>query len=149
LGRIDAVFAAHTHRDHWDAAAVQHIPKTMPILCQPEDKVRIQGDGFTEVMPVENAIEWSGIGIERTAGRHGKEEIGRRMAPVFGFVLRSEGEPALYVAGDTIFCPEVEDALRRRQPDVTVLNAAGARCREHDSPAKDVTNLQGRCVIGV
>jgi hypothetical protein len=130
-------------------AAVQLIPKSTPILCQPEDEVRIQGDGFTEVMPVENAIEWGGIGIERTAGRHRTEEIGRRMAPVSNFVLRAEVEPALYVAADTIFCPEVEEALRRHRPDVTVLNAAGERCRAHDSPAKDVTNLQGRRVIGV
>jgi len=37
--------------------------------------------------------------------RHGTAEIGRRIAPVSGFVLRAEGEPTLYVAGDTIFAP--------------------------------------------
>jgi hypothetical protein len=30
-------------------------------------------------------------------------------------------------AGDTIFCPEVEDALLRNRPDATVVNADGAR----------------------
>jgi L-ascorbate metabolism protein UlaG (beta-lactamase superfamily) len=127
LGRIDAVLVTHTHRDHWDAAAVRLIPKATPVLCQPEDEGRIRRDGFAEVLPVQTAIEWDGIGIWRTAGRHGTGEIGRRMAPVSGFVLRAEGEPVLYVAGDTIFCPEVEDALRRHRPDATVVNAAGAR----------------------
>ena len=105
LRQIDAVLVTHTHRDHWDAAAVRLIPKATLVLCQPEDEGRIRRDGFAEVLPVETAIEWDGIGIGRTAGRHGTGEIGRRMAPVSGFVLRAEGEPTLYVAGDTIFAP--------------------------------------------
>ena len=52
------------------------------------------------------------------------------MAPVSGFVLRAPGEPALYVAGDTIWCPEVEAALREHRPDVVVVNAGAARFNE-------------------
>ncbi len=49
------------------------------------------------------------------------------MAPVSGFVLHSPDEPTLYIAGDTIWCPEVEDALTDYQPEVTVVNAGAAR----------------------
>jgi L-ascorbate metabolism protein UlaG (beta-lactamase superfamily) len=127
VGRIDAVVVTHTHKDHWDAAAVELIPKATPVLCQPDDEGRIRGDGFAEVLPVETSLDWRGIEFVRTGGRHGTGEIGRRMAPVSGFVLRAPSEPVLYVAGDTIFCPEVEDALSGHRPDVTVVNAAGAR----------------------
>ena len=127
LGRIDAVLVTHTHKDHWDAAAIEAIPKATPVVCQPEDEERIRGDGFAEVLPVGTSLDWRGIEFVRTGGRHGTGEIGREMAPVSGFVLGAPGEPVLYIAGDTIFCPEVEDALRAHRPDVTIVNSAGAR----------------------
>jgi L-ascorbate metabolism protein UlaG (beta-lactamase superfamily) len=54
------------------------------------------------------------------------------MAPVSGFVVRAEGSPTLYVAGDTIFCPEVEEALDAHDPDVAVVNAGAAQLLEGD-----------------
>ena len=127
VAETDAALVTHIHRDHWDPAAVDLIPKVTPVLCQPEDEARIRADGFEDVRPVAESLTWEGVEVTRTAGRHGKGEIGRRMAPVSGFVLRAPGEPTLYVAGDTIFCPEVEEALAVYRPDVTVVNAAGAR----------------------
>jgi L-ascorbate metabolism protein UlaG (beta-lactamase superfamily) len=47
--------------------------------------------------------------------------------PVSGFVLCAPGEGTLYIAGDTIFCPEVEEALLENRPDATVVNAGAAR----------------------
>lgn len=63
----------------------------------------------------------------RTGGRHGTGEIGAAMAPVSGFVLRATEEPALYIAGDTIWCPEVADALARHRPRAAVVNAGAAQ----------------------
>ena len=54
------------------------------------------------------------------------------LAPVSGFVLRAEGEPVLYVAGDTIWCDDVRAALDEHAPDVVVVNASGARFTEGD-----------------
>jgi L-ascorbate metabolism protein UlaG (beta-lactamase superfamily) len=47
------------------------------------------------------------------------------MAPVSGFVL--DTDPKLYIAGDTIFCDHVRDALATHRPDVIVVNAGAAR----------------------
>jgi hypothetical protein len=47
----------------------------------------------------------------RTGGRHGTGEIGEKMGPVSGYVLRGPGEPVVYIAGDTVWCPEVAAAL--------------------------------------
>lgn len=127
---VDAVLVTHTHRDHWDDAAAQALAKHLPLFCQPEDEAKIRAAGFTDVRPVRDAVTWSGITIHRTGGRHGSGEVAKRLAPVSGFVLRAADEPVLYVAGDTIWCPEVEQALREYEPAVTVVNAGGAQFLE-------------------
>ncbi len=126
LQRMDASLVTHTHRDHWDAAAQELLPKTLPILGQPEDELLIGRAGFTTVLPVWDQLEWRGISLQRTGGQHGSGELGRKMGPVSGFVLRGANFPTLYIAGDTIWCPEVEQALAQYAPEVIVLNAGEA-----------------------
>lgn len=127
LRSMDAVLVTHTHRDHFDDEAGRRIPKGMPIICQPEDAEKFEELGFTEIHPVIEVLVWNGIKISRTGGQHGKGLIRARMAPVSGFVLQTEKEPTVYIAGDTIWCPEVKDALTTFHPDVVVLNAGAAR----------------------
>jgi L-ascorbate metabolism protein UlaG (beta-lactamase superfamily) len=144
LEEIDAVLVTHTHNDHWDGRARDLIPKQTPVLCPPEDEDRIKAAGFQEVVPVHDEVEWRGLRVTRTGGRHGTGEIGRRMAPVSGFVVGNEGSPSLCIAGDTIWCPEVEEALGVHGPDVIVVNAGAARFLEGDPitmTAEDVVRV--------
>ena len=129
---VDAVLVTHTHSDHWDATAQKVISKPLPLYGQPEDEQKFDSAGFTSVHAIQTTAKYNGIEIARTGGQHGTGEIAKKMAPVSGFVLRSSGEPTVYVAGDTIWCPEVEDALNRFQPDIVVVNAGGARFLEGD-----------------
>jgi L-ascorbate metabolism protein UlaG (beta-lactamase superfamily) len=127
LSQITAVLISHTHRDHWDAHARELLPKDIPIFCQPEDEARIKSDGFKNVTPIQSEHLWEGITLHRTGGRHGSGEIGKKMGTVSGFVVTADDEPGLYIAGDTILCPEVTDALQKHMPDVIVVNAGGTR----------------------
>lgn len=129
---LDALLLTHTHRDHWDAAAQELLPKGLPIFCQPPDADRLRAAGFLQIMPVEKSLDWMGLSMTRTAGEHGTGEIGKRMAPVSGFVLRASGEPGLYIAGDTIWCPAVAQALAEHMPEVVVVNAGEARFLQGD-----------------
>jgi L-ascorbate metabolism protein UlaG (beta-lactamase superfamily) len=129
---VDAVVVTHLHRDHLDATAVELLPKDLPVLCQPEDAAALRERGFSDVRPVEAALEWEGVRVARTGGRHGTGAIGAAMAPVSGYVIEAAGEPSLYVAGDTIWCEEVREALDRHRPDAVVVNASGARFLEGD-----------------
>ena len=135
LEGIQAVLVTHTHSDHWDAGASKLVPRGLPLFCQREDESKFRGQGFTQVRPVRQAVAWNSIEIVRTDGRHGTGELGKKMGPVCGFVLRPgsdapERQPTLYVAGDTVWCMEVEDALAEFEPSVTVVNAGGARFLE-------------------
>ncbi|QRG68083.1 MBL fold metallo-hydrolase [Brevibacillus choshinensis] len=126
LGGVDAILITHTHTDHLDEAAVKQLPKHLPIFCQPPDREKLQNHGFEQVIVVESEYVWEGIQLYRTGGRHGTGEIGEKMGPVSGFVLQAEGEPTLYLAGDTIWCEEVEHALKSHRPDVIVPFAGAA-----------------------
>jgi L-ascorbate metabolism protein UlaG (beta-lactamase superfamily) len=127
LKDVEAVLVTHTHRDHWDDAATAAISKALPIVCKPEDAQKFADWGYTDVRPVSALLQFNGVSVHRTAGQHGTGEIGRKMAPVSGFVLRATGSPSLYIAGDTIYCPEVESALSSHRPDITVVNAGAAQ----------------------
>jgi len=132
LDGVHAVLVTHTHRDHWDDAAIQLVPKDLPLFCQPEDLAKMESTHFVNAAAVHDARNWSKICITRTGGRHGTGDIGKAMAPVSGYVLQNEGEPTLYIGGDTIWCREVSDAIEQFHPDVIVLNAGGARFMQGD-----------------
>jgi L-ascorbate metabolism protein UlaG (beta-lactamase superfamily) len=127
LELMDAVIITHLHRDHLDDTAIAALPKHLPLFCQPEDRQKLEQHGFTDVRPVTGELQWAGIRICRTGGQHGTGEIGRMLAPVSGFVLQANGEPTLYLAGDTIWCADVEQALDAYRPAIVVVNAGAAR----------------------
>lgn len=123
----DAVLLTHTHRDHFDGEAARLLPRGRLLICQPEDEEKLLGMGFYKVIPVQTSFCWKGITFTRTGGRHGTGEIGKMMGPVSGFVLETVNEPRLYIAGDTVWCPEVESALDSFQPEITVVYSGAAR----------------------
>jgi L-ascorbate metabolism protein UlaG (beta-lactamase superfamily) len=127
LATVDAAIVTHTHRDHWDARAAELLRRDLPLFCQPTDAATFTSAGFTAVIPVEETASWGDITMTRTGEQHGTGEIGRLMGHVSGFVLCAAGEPVLYLAGDTIWCPEVADALATHRPEVVVLNTGAAQ----------------------
>jgi hypothetical protein len=70
---------------------------------------------------------WSHICITRTPAQHGSGEIARAMAPSSGYVLSSEGEPTLYITGDTIWYDQVAETIKEHNPQVIVVNAGAAQ----------------------
>lgn len=126
LRKAAAVFVTHTHRDHWDDAAQKQIDKRKPIFCQPSDENKIREQGFKDVNVIVDEIVWNDIMIHRTPGQHGTGEIGKKMGVVSGFIF-DDGTQKIYLAGDTIWCDEVEETLVKYKPDVIVVNAGGAQ----------------------
>ena len=125
LSTVAAVFVTHTHNDHFDDKAVDELPKDLPIFCQLADEEKLRNTyGFSSVQPVEDDLQYDGIEVFRTDGKHGPDD---ELGPVSGFVLRSQNEPTLYIAGDTIWCQEVEDALKKHQPEIVIVNAGAVQ----------------------
>ena len=126
ISGVDAVILTHTHRDHWDAVAQKIIPKDKPLFIQPADEEAIRKQGFEKINPVSTTAEFKGIQLTRTGGQHGFGEIGLRMGTVSGFII-ADGNTKIYVAGDTVWCTEVEQALQVHQPGWVIVNAGEAK----------------------
>jgi L-ascorbate metabolism protein UlaG (beta-lactamase superfamily) len=122
----DAIIQTHLHSDHFDDTAGRVLDKGLPVFCLPEQVTQIDANGFLDVRGVETTVRWEGITLTRVGGQHGTGEIGAMLAPVSGWVLQATNEPTVYLAGDTIWCDEVADAIDRFTPEVIVINAGGA-----------------------
>ncbi|HET9839732.1 MAG TPA: MBL fold metallo-hydrolase [Candidatus Angelobacter sp.] len=127
LDGVQLVLVTHTHRDHWDDAAIQLVPKDLPLLCQPEDLKKMEAVHFVNASAVHDVRYWSHVCITRTPAQHGTGEIARAMAPSSGYVLSSAGEPTLYIAGDTIWYDQVAETIKEHNPQVIVANAGAAQ----------------------
>jgi L-ascorbate metabolism protein UlaG (beta-lactamase superfamily) len=140
LTTVDAVLLTHLHRDHWDEDAKRLIPKDKPIYCQPGDELHIRNSGFLNVNTVESKAEFKGVEIFRTGGQHGKGAIGEKMGLVSGFVLVN-GKSTIYIAGDTIYCDQVKDALDRFSPNEIIVNAGAAQFLSGGPITMDLADL--------
>jgi L-ascorbate metabolism protein UlaG (beta-lactamase superfamily) len=119
---LDAVIVTHLDDDHIDETGARLVPRDVPVFCQPEDEAALRGYGL-DARPVVDEVAWEGLRISRTGGRHGSDDATvQALAPVSGFVL-----DGLYIAGDTVWCAEVEEAIERHRPRVAVVNAGGPR----------------------
>jgi L-ascorbate metabolism protein UlaG (beta-lactamase superfamily) len=117
---LDAVVVTHLHQDHFDETGARLLPRDVPVFCQPEDEERLAGLGL-DARAVADELDWGGLRLVRTAGRHGHGEVAEALGPVSGFVV-----DGLYIAGDTVWCLEVEEAIERHRPRVAVVNGSGA-----------------------
>ncbi|OCT11260.1 hypothetical protein A8709_06180 [Paenibacillus pectinilyticus] len=145
LREPDAIIVTHLHGDHWDAAAAEKLSKSTPILCQPGDEGTFTAAGFSSVTAVQETLTLQGVTLVRTGGQHGTGEIGKLMGQVSGFVFQAATEPTLYIAGDTIWCEDVQQALEAHQPDWTVVNAGGAQFVMGDPITMNANDVVSLC----
>lgn len=109
--------------------------KNIQVFVQAEfDKNYLNEKGFSNVKILsENGTQYKNITLYKTFCQHGKREIIKPICESIGMpyesmgvVFKSEGEQTLYIAGDTIWCEEVEESLEKYTPDVIVVNACAA-----------------------
>lgn len=127
IKNIDLVLVTHTHSDHFDAVAKEVLPGDVKIINQPADEEYFKKTKFTNTETLQDHMVWNNIHIYRTGGKHGSGEIGKKMGTVSGFVLKSKGQPTVYIVGDSIWTEEVEQALENHKPDIIIANTGGAR----------------------
>ncbi|WP_273833508.1 MBL fold metallo-hydrolase [Guptibacillus sedimenti] len=128
---VDAVIVTHLHPDHFDEKAKDHLPKEITIFAQnQEDAEVIKEEGFQNVVSLEKESSFANVTLSRTDGKHGEGKILKQTGKVSGIVFSHPQEKTLYVAGDTLFNEDVQDAIEKHQPEVIVVNAGAAQFLE-------------------
>lgn len=134
LKDVDAYVVTHIHGDHFDLEPVddwrtvaggKRLDKDTKMFVQnEEDKRYMQFSGFRDVdILSEEGFRYGNVELIKTSGVHGTKIPA---GSVMGIVFKAENEKTLYVAGDTIYCDEVEQALLKYRPDIVVTNACAA-----------------------
>lgn len=132
---IDAVIVTHVHPDHWDEFAQKALDKNIKMFVQSDiDRQFMLSSGFKNVEVLsDSGTIYNNVELIKTGCQHGRREVVRPLCEQIGMpydsmgvVFKSESEKTLYIAGDTIWCPEVETALNAYNPDIIVLNACAA-----------------------
>jgi L-ascorbate metabolism protein UlaG (beta-lactamase superfamily) len=144
---VDAVVVTHLHQDHLDATAGSLIAG-LEVYCQPSDVPRLAASGLAAT-PLDGPQPIGSVTAVRTPGRHGTGALGDSLGPVCGVVLRADGEPTVYVAGDTVLCDEVRNAIVDHAPDVIVVNAGAAQFLVGDPITMDADDVIGVARLAV
>ena len=138
LFEVDAVIATHLHFDHFDDVAARLLPKHLPIFSQSEQESQVlAGFGFKDVrILLSEGCDFDGVRLHRTECDHGSSSLvtlygyqqGGLSEKASGVVfLSTEEKSPFYLAGDTIFCQHVIDAVEKYRPGIVAVNAAGAQ----------------------
>ncbi|MGM0840297.1 MAG: MBL fold metallo-hydrolase [Bacillota bacterium] len=131
VDEVDAVIVTHLHPDHFDEAAIHALPKELKVFAQNEkDAGTIREKGFLDVKALRKPTTFEGIELIKTSGQHGRGEITQFTGEVSGVVLKHSDEQSLYIAGDTVWCADVEAAIDAHRPEVIVVNAGAAQFLE-------------------
>ena len=147
---VDAVIITHIHPDHWDEFAQNSIDKNKKIFVQSkEDKDYIIQKGFLDVEILSNSTEFKNITLCKTKTQHGKREVMKPFCDSFnvaydamGVVFKSNNEKTLYIAGDTIFCPEVKEALDKYHPEIIIVNACAATVSNNERLIMNIEDIK-------
>lgn len=124
LKNVDAVAVTHLHPDHWDTTAIELLDKNIPIICSSLISEQIAEYGFTDIIALNDSVQWRNIEITTTKGQHGTGEIGEKMGIVNGFVFKTENK-SVYIAGDSIWYNEIAQEIEKHQPQHIIV-AGGA-----------------------
>lgn len=142
LQDVDLVVITHLHRDHFDASAMELLPKSLPILCQPADESKLIELQFENVHPIKQRIVWKDIEFIRTDGEHGTGELMKQMGPVSGFIIKADGEPSVYLVGDSVWCSYVQEAITEYTPEIIIVNAGAAQFLTGDPITMDLNDIE-------
>jgi len=84
------------------------------------------------VRVLKGTTTFNGVKLSKTGGQHGTDlfyadpERAQMGGSVMGVVFSAPKAKTVYVAGDTVWRPEVDQALAQHKPDVVILNTGSA-----------------------
>ena len=110
---LDAIVVTHLHQDHFDATAAAAAPEGRAAVLPPDDAETLRGHGFDDVRPVDDRVDWEGIGDHARTGGVGTGADRRAAGAGVGLRPRDAGEPRSTSPATRCWCEEVRARARR------------------------------------
>lgn len=124
---IDAVLVTHTHLDHFDQGAKDHIDTEIPFYVQPSDDKVFKKSPFSNYTIVDKESNFESTKIIRTDGKHGPDAMLEALGNVSGFVLKADNYPTIYIIGDCLLDEDIKNTIKTHKPDIIIANTGGAQ----------------------
>jgi L-ascorbate metabolism protein UlaG (beta-lactamase superfamily) len=137
---VDAVVLSHLHGDHFDRVARRGLDRRYPILTTDAAARRLRSWGFDAAgMPTWDTRVLTRpdeqLTIHALPGVHGRGVMRPLLPPVMGSLLEHEAQGTrrrVYVTGDTLTGPHLDEIARRFAPvDTIVAHLGGTRVLFH------------------
>lgn len=139
LPALDGIVLSHLHGDHWDRRAQRGLSRRLPVLTTPHAarRLKLRGFGRAAGLPTWHSYQLRGeratLRVTALPGRHAPGPLRHLLPPVMGSCLEF-GDPngmvrlRMYLTGDTLLIPELEEIPRRMGPlDAALLHLGGTR----------------------
>lgn len=125
MSQATGILVTHEHPDHFDPGALAWAKRQgLPVWAGAVDAPNLKRKGLDARELTNGALE--GVASEVLLASHGRGLVGWLMGPVSGFYLAVDGEPSLYITGDTVLTKSVLDDIERLKPDVILAPAGSA-----------------------
>lgn len=112
------------HLDHIDAAGIEFLKKNdLPLWSVADDFDYLQDKGLAPAEFVDGSLDMS---VHAIKARHAHGEYGDLLGPGHGWFLHLQGEPSVYLTGDTVLVESVRDCITTMKPDVIIAPAGCA-----------------------
>jgi L-ascorbate metabolism protein UlaG (beta-lactamase superfamily) len=147
LGRFDYVLLSHDHHsDNLDHAGRALLTNATSVFTTPEGAQRLGGNsiGLKDWQSIDiSAANGRTLRIIATPGRHGPDGLSR--GAVIGFALFFTESPAcvVYISGDTVWYPGVQEIARRFPIQVAILHLGAASVSEVGPYHLTMTSAEG------
>ena len=134
LKGIDCYLVTHIHPDHIDISpdgtVGAPLDKKTPVICQNENDAAVfreSGFGDVTVLPTDG-MNFGEAKLISVPARHGTVVP---CGEAIGVIFEAAKEKTFYLAGDTIWYPEVKETLKTYRPEVVALNCCAAETVEN------------------
>ncbi|UIJ37099.1 MBL fold metallo-hydrolase [Desulfobaculum bizertense] len=113
------------HLDHLDKTGMEFLrERQIPTYGTEGDVSFLKKKGIAAHPFTEESL---GFKIQAIAARHGHGWIGPLVGPGTGWFLAPEGNPSIYLTGDTVLTKDVRRAITELQPDIIIAPAGAAQ----------------------